>query len=65
MIPATTLCDHPCNLIDVMLSPSTKLRINSAKHLAFSSCFKSGFFGGVYPEHTEGPQNDITRTDKV
>jgi tripartite-type tricarboxylate transporter receptor subunit TctC len=38
-----------------MLSPWTKLRINSAKHLAFSRRYKTRFVGGVYPEFIEGP----------
>lgn len=36
---ARRLCGPPLKLIDVMLSPSAKLRINSAKHLAFSTWY--------------------------
>ena len=40
-LSAVRLCGNTGALIDVMLSPSTKLRINSAKHLAFfSSCYE-------------------------
>ena len=48
---ANRLCRNRRKEPDVMLS--------KAKHLAFSSGYKSRFFGGVYPERVEGPQNDI------
>jgi hypothetical protein len=34
------LCRNPRERADVMLSPSAKLRINSAKHLAFFRCYE-------------------------
>jgi hypothetical protein len=42
---------NPRTILGVMLS--------NAKHLQFSGCYEARFFGGVYPEHVEGPQNDI------
>ena len=38
--PSLRLCRNPRKRADVMLSPSAKLRINSAKHLVFSRCYE-------------------------
>jgi hypothetical protein len=46
------LCRNPRKRLDVMLSPSAKLRINSAKHLAFSSGYDVEIL-------RVSPQNDI------
>jgi hypothetical protein len=43
-IPASRLCRNPRKRADVMLSPSAKLRINSAKHLAISRNYEDEIF---------------------